>query len=96
MLRVMPKAFDPILIKLFVTSLGVYPVGTPVKLNTGQLALVVGKNADDLLKPKVKIVDKDGAHEIIDLSASSSHTISEVLSPDSTEIDLAKELMAAS
>lgn len=34
------KEFDPILIKIFINILGVYPVGTLLKLNTGELALV--------------------------------------------------------
>ena len=34
------KDFDPILLKAFVNMLGVYPVGTLVELNTGELGLV--------------------------------------------------------
>jgi hypothetical protein len=34
------KDFDPILIKVFVNMLGVYPVGTLLRLNTDELALV--------------------------------------------------------
>ena len=34
------KDFDPILIKVFINMLGVYPVGTLLRLNTGELALV--------------------------------------------------------
>jgi len=33
--------YDPILIKVFINMLGVYPVGTLLKLDTGELALVV-------------------------------------------------------
>ena len=35
------RDFDPILIKVFINMLGVYPVGTLLKLDTGDLALVV-------------------------------------------------------
>ena len=34
------KDFDPILLKAFINMLGVYPVGTLVKLNTGEIGLV--------------------------------------------------------
>jgi HD-GYP domain-containing protein (c-di-GMP phosphodiesterase class II) len=34
------KDFDPILIKVFINMLGVYPIGTLLKLNTDELALV--------------------------------------------------------
>ena len=35
------KDFDPILVKVFINMLGVYPVGTLLRLNTGELALVL-------------------------------------------------------
>lgn len=34
------KDFDPILLKAFINMIGVYPVGTLVKLNTGEIGLV--------------------------------------------------------
>ena len=34
------KDFDPILLKVFINMLGVYPVGTLVELNTGEIGLV--------------------------------------------------------
>jgi len=38
------RDFDPILIKVFINMLGVYPVGTLLKLDTGDLALVVSSS----------------------------------------------------
>ena len=35
------KDFDPILVKVFINMLGVYPVGTLLRLSTGELALVI-------------------------------------------------------
>ena len=35
------RDFDPILVKIFINILGLYPVGTMLKLDTGELALVV-------------------------------------------------------
>jgi hypothetical protein len=41
MLKGSGKDFDPILLKVFINILGVYPVGTLLKLDTGELGLVV-------------------------------------------------------
>ena len=38
------KDFDPILIKIFINMLGVYPVGTLLRLDTGKLALVISSS----------------------------------------------------
>jgi HD-GYP domain-containing protein (c-di-GMP phosphodiesterase class II) len=38
------REYDPILIKVFINMLGVYPVGTLLKLDTGDMALVVSSS----------------------------------------------------
>ncbi len=54
------KDFDPILIKVFINMLGVYPVGTLLKLNTEELALVVGSSRKgDEKRPRVCLMHKD-------------------------------------
>lgn len=95
MLCVTPKAFDPTLLRLFVSSLGVYPIGSVVRLNTGQLAVVINENKTDLLRPKVKIVDDNDSGRIIDLTEDVSLDITEVLNPESANIDLKTELIGA-
>ena len=35
------KEFDPIILKVFINMLGGYPLGTLLKLDTGELGLVV-------------------------------------------------------
>ncbi|MFZ0484295.1 MAG: HD domain-containing phosphohydrolase [Desulfobacterales bacterium] len=68
--------FDPILLKAFINMLGVYPIGSLLELDTGELALVIeaGK-ADDGTRPKVVILDSDeqGGYkkgEVVDLAES--------------------------
>jgi HD-GYP domain-containing protein (c-di-GMP phosphodiesterase class II) len=48
--------FDPCLLKVFFNTVSLYPPGTLLLLDRNELAIVVGKNAKNLLRPKVKIV----------------------------------------
>jgi len=53
------KDFDPILIKVFINILGVYPVGTLLRLDTGELALVVSSPSRQFSKrPLVCVLEK--------------------------------------
>jgi len=76
MLEKSGTAFDPVLMKLFINIIGVYPMGTLVLLGTGEVALVLAPNPnpDYLHLPRVKILFDDRGHpvepEIIDLAAS--------------------------
>jgi len=47
MLEKTGKDFDPILLKVFINMLGVYPVGTLVHLDTGEKGLVVSSAEDE-------------------------------------------------
>jgi HD-GYP domain-containing protein (c-di-GMP phosphodiesterase class II) len=75
--RIMTKysgdTFDPHLLKLFVSSVGLYPIGSLVKLDTGELGLVYSTNQQPQFidRPLVKIVsDPSGKLEmnVIDLT----------------------------
>ncbi|MBF0496300.1 MAG: HD-GYP domain-containing protein [Deltaproteobacteria bacterium] len=48
--------FDPELLGNFIKCVGVYPIASMVKLNTGEMGLVVDINPDKLLKPQVLIL----------------------------------------
>jgi len=49
------KLFDEVLVQKFIKSIGIYPFGTLVKLNSGKLALVVEINSQNLLTPIVRV-----------------------------------------
>ncbi len=52
--------FDPILLKVFINMMGVYPVGTLLELDTGELGLVLEtpENAEDY-RPIVALLEQD-------------------------------------
>lgn len=67
--------FDPAVFQAFVKSLGIYPIGSLVRLETGKLAVVIEQGEQSLLKPKVKVFfsTKSQAYlkpEVIDLARS--------------------------
>ncbi|MEH3021380.1 MAG: HD-GYP domain-containing protein [Pseudomonas oryzihabitans] len=47
--------FDPQVFQAFVKTLGIYPIGSLVRLSTEQLAVVVDQHSDNLLTPKVRV-----------------------------------------
>ena len=77
--------FEKALVELMIRSIGVYPVGSLVRLNTGEQAVVVGVNPQQRLKPLVKITTdpQGGSYPTpieVDLAApSTGHTIRSVL-----------------
>ncbi len=50
------KQFDQNLIRRFVQLLGIYPVGNLVKLDSGEIAIVLQVHAPDPYRPKVRVV----------------------------------------
>lgn len=67
--------FDPRIFQAFVKSLGIYPVGSLVRLESGKLAVVLEQSRASLLKPRVKAFYSTRsrariAPKVIDLSAS--------------------------
>ena len=47
--------FDPAILRAFIRSIGVYPVGTLVRLRSDHLAFVLELNAEDLTRPVVRV-----------------------------------------
>ncbi|BEV71746.1 MULTISPECIES: HD-GYP domain-containing protein [unclassified Paludibacterium] len=65
--------FDATLMRAFMTAVGIYPVGTLVKLESGRIAVVVEPHDSEVLKPKVRAFfsTRNNVHipaQLIDLS----------------------------
>ncbi|MBN2621013.1 HD domain-containing protein [candidate division WOR-3 bacterium] len=75
--------FDPLLTKVFMQLLGLYPVGTCMILQNDTVALVIRQNEGQPEKPVIKIVrDTKGGTidgEIIDLSANGKASIKQLV-----------------
>jgi HD-GYP domain-containing protein (c-di-GMP phosphodiesterase class II) len=50
------RRFDPAILKVFVTIMGLYPIGSIVRLNNGAIARVVESRADAPLRPSIEIL----------------------------------------
>ena len=65
--------FDPRIFQAFVKSLGIYPIGSLVRLSSGRLGIVIDQAPDSLLTPRIKVFFSTRANarikpEIVDLA----------------------------
>jgi putative nucleotidyltransferase with HDIG domain len=91
--------FDPVLAKTFVQMMGVYPVGSLVRLDNQELAVVYANNLDNILRPKIIMVKQKKTGQdpvIVDLEEMApqtkafKHSIVEALSPQAYNIDVSE------
>ncbi|HEY6837360.1 MAG TPA: HD domain-containing phosphohydrolase [Geobacteraceae bacterium] len=91
------KAYDPIIMKLFINCIGLYPIGTLVLLDSKELAVVLGNNPDPAKwnQPLVKVISDpygieiDG--EMMDLANhAAGRIIVETLDPIKHQLDVSR------
>jgi HD-GYP domain-containing protein (c-di-GMP phosphodiesterase class II) len=84
------RQFDPRVLKAFLTSTGVFPIGSIVQLNNSAIGRIVGVSADAPLRPRVElVVDETGANleeaVMLDLTERKSLFIVRAIDPRSLE-----------
>jgi putative nucleotidyltransferase with HDIG domain len=52
------KMFHPVLAKVFANLAGMFPVGTVVQLDSGEVGVVTKPNQSDIFRPEVKVVSE--------------------------------------
>jgi hypothetical protein len=56
--------FDPILLKVFIKMIGIYPIGTLLKLDSGEIGLVTESSQEiDPLRPRVVLLESAGKNK---------------------------------
>lgn len=60
--------YDPLLLRLFIGAVGVFPIGTAVKLDDGRAGVVWRNDPAELLRPKVRVPVAGTTPETVDLS----------------------------
>lgn len=100
------EEYDPLLLKAFAQMIGVFPVGTLVALNTGELGVVMETNQEEvfMLRPKVKLITDDSKNKIdggiVDLaekdpeSGQFKRTIVNTLNPEEYDINIPDYFLA--
>lgn len=96
------ELFDSTLVEKYIQCLGIYPVGSVVELNTGEVGIVISVSLEKRLQPKLMLVrDHDKQPymppKIFDLSQydqeEKRYDILKVLEPDAYGIDLKSYLL---
>ncbi|MFH1239144.1 MAG: HD domain-containing phosphohydrolase, partial [bacterium] len=70
--------FDPFLVKVFVNMIGIFPIGTLVRLDSDELGIVYRINRNNLFRPKIIIVQPGDNRSVEELDASSLVDLTEI------------------
>ncbi|HPP88188.1 MAG TPA: HD-GYP domain-containing protein, partial [bacterium] len=99
MLKLVEKKFDPKIMRVFLSTMAIYPIGSMVQLNTKELGLVIDINEASPLKPKVKILYDSQLKKvnnedikIIDLIKNEEYKIIGVINPKALGISIVDEI----
>ncbi len=86
------SALDPVLVRLFVKLMGVYPVRSVVRLSEGQVGVVVAPSPYDPIRPVVRVIASGEGEFIdpvdVDLTASPELSVAGCIDPRLLNIDV--------
>ena len=82
------RHFDPKILKVFLESMGIYPIGSIVQLNNSAIGRVVETHTEAPLRPVVELIideygNKRGEREVVDLLAKKGAFIVKAVDPKS-------------
>jgi hypothetical protein len=90
-------AFEPTLLRRFITLIGLFPLGTFVRLQTGEIGIVSAEHATDPFRPQVRLaIDAAGNHLVEprtvntwerDEACAFPLTVSEAVDPSAVGLD---------
>ena len=91
------ELYDPLLVKAFINCMGIFPIGSTVLLDSGELAVVVESNPDPekVHQPKVKVVTdpakrlRDAVLVDLSLSDQANRAIVKCVDPEAYGINAA-------
>jgi hypothetical protein len=82
------KRFDPDILRAFIQTMGIYPIGSVVLLKDGRIGRVIEVNSGATLRPRVKImIDANGREyqkdegAIVDLGVEKDVFIAKAVNP---------------
>jgi HD-GYP domain-containing protein (c-di-GMP phosphodiesterase class II) len=82
------RRFDPDVLKAFIKTMGIYPIGSVIMLNNGSIARVTEVQGDAPLRPKIRIlidefgkIFKNDEGDLSDLLTEKSLCIAQALDP---------------
>jgi HD-GYP domain-containing protein (c-di-GMP phosphodiesterase class II) len=93
---------DPLLFKFFVNMIGVYPIGSLVKLSTNELGLVFENDTESLFRPRVVLISDSSGNwikgQVVDLREKNEKndyisSITMTMDPKKYNINLAEYLL---
>jgi len=97
-----PLLLDPLLFKFFINMIGVYPIGSLVKLSTNELGLVFENDTESLFRPRVMVISDSSGNwiegHVVDLREKNEkndyiRTITMTMDPKKYNINLAEYLL---
>lgn len=85
-------SLDPVIVRLFVRLMGVYPPRSVVRMDSGEVGIVIKANPDNASRPVVRIVATPSGHVIdgfdVDLAAEPEKHIVACIDPYTINLDI--------